>query len=160
MKCYLSRRVLPKLALLLLCLASPAWLAAQTISGTVVDPSGAVIAGARIEITGGELTQPMVLLSDARGRFSSTDLKPGNYSVRATREGFEPLVKTIELRASTDLELKFAIAKPHEDVNVSGKGRTYANSDPVYRQLRNIGLGQTFRFDNVTVEIDAATNRR
>jgi hypothetical protein len=90
--------LLPKLAVLLFSLASTHVLAAQTISGTVVDPSGAVIAGARIEITGGELTQPIVLSSDARGRFSSADLKPGNYSLRATREGFEPLVKTIDLR--------------------------------------------------------------
>ncbi len=147
----------PKLALLLLCLASPAMLAAETISGTVIDPSGAVIAGARIEITGGELTQPIVLLSDARGRFLSADLKPGNYSLRATREGFEPMVKTIDLPATTQLEFKLGIARPHEEVNVSGKGRTYANSDPVYRQLRSLGLGQTFRCDDVTVEIDAAT---
>jgi Peptidase family M1 domain/Carboxypeptidase regulatory-like domain len=149
--------LLPKLAVLLFSLASTHVLAAQTISGTVVDPSGAVIAGARIEITGGELTQPIVLSSDARGRFSSADLKPGNYSLRATREGFEPLVKTIDLRATMEIELKFAIARPHEQINVSGKGRTYANSDPVYRQLRTLGLGETFRFDDVTIEIDAAT---
>ena len=146
-----------KLAFLLLCFASPALLGAEIISGTVVDPSDAVIAAARIEITGGELTQSIVLSSDARGRFSSTDLKPGNYSLRATREGFEPLVKTIDLRANMEVELKLAIARPHEEINVSGKGRTYANSDPVYRQLRTLGLGETFRFDDVTFEIDAAT---
>ena len=47
---------LSKLSVLLLCLAAPAWLYADTISGTVLDPSGAVIVGARVEITGGDLS--------------------------------------------------------------------------------------------------------
>src|SRR5437879_12554397 len=70
--------LLPKLALLLLCLMSPVLLHAETMAGTVLDPSGAVIVGARIEITGGELTQPIVLSSDAQGKFVSPDLKPGS----------------------------------------------------------------------------------
>lgn len=56
---------LPKLVLLLFWLASPLSVHADTVSGTVVDPSGAVIAGARIEITGGDLAQALVLSSDA-----------------------------------------------------------------------------------------------
>ncbi len=149
--------LLSKLGLLLLCLASPALLHADTISGTVLDPSGALIAGAHIEITGGELTQPIVLSSDARGKFVSPDLKPGNYSLRITWEGFEPLVKTVDLHGTAELELKLAIAKQREEVTVSGKGRAYANTDPIYKQLRNIGLGETFRFDDFTVQLDAAT---
>ena len=151
--------LLPKLALLLFCLTSTAFLQAETISGRVVDPSGAVIVGAHIEITGGELTRPIILSSDERGTFLSPELKPGNYSLRVTRTGFEPLVKTMELHGTAELEFKLAIAKQHEEVSVSGKGRAYANSDPIYRQLRNIGLGQTFRFDDFTVELDTATFR-
>src|SRR6185312_6891208 len=139
-----SNRALVKLVLLLVCLAFPAWLYAETVSGTVVDPSGAVIVGARIEITGGDLTQPVVLSSDGRGKFVSPDLKPGSYSLNLTREGFEPLKKTVDLRGAVELELTLGVAKQHEEVSVSGKGRAYANSDPVYRQLRGIGLGQTF----------------
>ena len=142
--------LLPKLALLLLCLTSPMLLHAETISGTVLDPSGAVIVGARIEISGGDLSQPIMFSSDAQGKFVSPDLKPGSYSLRVTREGFEPLVKTVDLRGTAELELKLAIAKQHEEVTVSGKGRAYANSDPIYKQLRNIGLGETFRFDDFT----------
>src|SRR5215471_18704112 len=90
------RSLLPKLALFLVCLMSPVLLHAETISGTVIDPSGAVIVGAHVEITGGELTQTMVLSSDAQGKFVSPDLKPGSYSVRVTQQGFEPLVKTVD----------------------------------------------------------------
>ena len=149
--------LLPKLAFLLLCLASPVLLHAESISGTVLDPSGAVIVAARIEITGGDLTQPIVLTSNAQGKFVSPDLKPGNYVLRVTQQGFEPLVKTVDLRGTAELELKLAIAKQREEVTVSGKGRAYANSDPIYKQLRNIGLGETFRFDDFTLHLDAAT---
>jgi hypothetical protein len=86
------------LALLLLWLTAPTWLRSQTISGTVQDPSGAVIAGARIEISGVDLAQPIALTSDAAGKFSSLDLKPGTYSVRIEQEGFEPLIKTVDLQ--------------------------------------------------------------
>jgi hypothetical protein len=135
----------------------PASLLAQTISGTVQDSSGAVIAGARIEITGGDLPQPVVLSSDGLGTFASPDLKPGTYSLRLTRDGFEPLVKTVDLQRSVQLQLTLTVATQEVTISVSGKGQAFANSDPVYRQLREIGLGQTFRFDNFTVTCDVAT---
>ena len=148
---------MPKFALILVCLMSPVLLHAETISGVVTDPAGAVIVGAHIEITGGELTQPIVLSSNAQGGFVSPDLKPGNYSVRVTSKGFEPLVKTLDLHGTVELQLKLAIAKQHEEVSVSTKDRAYANADPVYKQLRNVGLGETFRVDDFTVQMDAAT---
>jgi hypothetical protein len=149
--------MLQKIALLLFWLAASACLHAETISGTVQDPSGAVIPGARIEITGGDLAQAIVLSSDGQGKFSSPDLKPGTYSLKVTREGFEPLVRTVDVHGSVELELKLAIAQQHVEVNVSGKGFAYANSDPAYRKLRDVGLGDTFRFDNFTVLLDTAT---
>jgi hypothetical protein len=130
---------------------------AETLSGTVEDQSGAVIVGARIEITGGDLSQPLVLSSDGLGKFSSPDLRPGTYSVRVTRDGFEPLVKTVDLRQAVELRLTLAIAKQQVEITVPGKRLAYANSDPVYRKLRDIGLGPTYRFDNFTLELDAAT---
>ena len=148
---------LPKMALFLLFLIVPTVLHAHTISGTVQDPSSAVIAGARIEITGGDLTQPIVLASDGLGKFASPDLKPGTYSVRVTREGFEPLIRTVNLQAAVELQLTLAIAKQHELVSVPGKSLAFANTDRVYRQLRDLGLGESFHFDNFTLTLDAAT---
>jgi hypothetical protein len=78
-----------KTALFLLLVMASTSLLSETISGSIQDPSGAVIVGARIEITGGELTQPIVLSSDGLGKFASPDLKLATYSVRVTRAGFE-----------------------------------------------------------------------
>jgi Carboxypeptidase regulatory-like domain/Peptidase family M1 domain len=151
------RLSLLKIALFLLWLVSPTLLAAQAISGTVQDPSGAVIAGARIEIAGTSLSQAVVLYSDGAGKFVSPDLKPGTYTVRVMREGFEPLVKTVDLQGTAQLQLTLTIAKQQESISVSEKSLAFVNSDPVYRQLRAVGLGQTFRFDNFTLPWDAAT---
>ncbi|MGC1223914.1 MAG: carboxypeptidase regulatory-like domain-containing protein, partial [Candidatus Sulfotelmatobacter sp.] len=148
---------LSKIALFLCCMLGPTGLRAQTISGTVQDPSGAVIAGAAIEITGGDLAQPIVLASDGLGKFNSPDLKPGTYSVRVTREGFEPLIKVVNLQGAVELQLTLAIAKRQEIISVPGRSLAFANTDPVYRQLRDVGLGESFHFDNFTLTCDVAT---
>jgi len=148
-----------KFALVLVWLMAPTFLFSQTISGTVQDSSGAVVVGVRIEISGGELAQPLVLSSDSLGEFTSPDLKVGTYSLRVTKDGFEPLVKTIDLRGPVELQLTLSIAERRENVSVPGRSGAFANSDPAYRQLRAIGLGQSFQFDNFTLAVDAATFR-
>jgi hypothetical protein len=150
------RFTIPRAAIFLLWLIAPTCLHATTISGTVKDPSGAVISGTRIEITGGDLVQPIVLSSDGLGRFASPDLKPGKYVVRATRGGFEPRVETVDLQGPAELQLTLAIARPQVTVSVPGQPLAFVNSDPVYQQLRGIGMGDTFHFDNFNLDWDAA----
>ena len=154
----LTHLLLPlRIGLFLLWLGAPTWLHSETLSGTVEDQSGAVIVGARIEISGADLGIPVALLSDGQGKFSFSDLKPGKYSVRVTCDGFESLVKAVDLRGPVQLQLQLVIAQRREQIAVSGKNLAYANSDPVYRMLRGIGPGDTFRFDNFTLPLDTAT---
>ena len=129
-----------KSALFLVLFLGATWLHATTISGTIKDPSGAVIAGARIEITGGDLLQPIVLSSDGVGRFASLDLKPGKYLVRVVRDGFENRIETVDLRESKELQLSLVIARQQVNISVPGNALAFANSDPIYRQLRGIGF--------------------
>jgi hypothetical protein len=143
--------------LALLCLALAAGLRADTISGTVKDPSGAVVAGARIEISGGSLAQAIVLTSDETGKFAASNLNPGSYSVRVVKDGFDELVKTVELKGTAELGLNLTIAEQKSSVNVSEKNSAFANSDAGYRQLRDIGLGDTYRLENFTLHMDAGT---
>lgn len=135
----------------------PSSLQAATISGTVKDPSGAVIAGAHIEISGSGLTQPIELMSDGLGKFVSPDLTAGRYVVRIRREGFETLEKAVDLTGALELELTLAIARQQTNIQVPGQALAFANSDPVYRELRGLGLGPTFRFDKFTLNYDVAT---
>jgi hypothetical protein len=143
--------------LVLFCSVGSALLFGATVSGTVQDPSGAVVSGARIEITGGNLAQAIVLSSDALGEFVSPDLQPGKYVLKVTHDGFEPLEQTIDLQTSNELQLSLAIARVQTNISVAGKAGAYANSDPVYLQLRNVGLGESFLIENFTLISDVAT---
>jgi len=129
-------------------------LRADTISGTVKDPSGAVVPGARIEISGGGLTQPLVLTSDDAGKFTAPNLSPGKYTVRVTKEKFDELVVPLDLKGAADVPLNLTIAAQQAAVTVTGKNMAFANSDSVYRQLRDLGLGQSYRCENHTILLD------
>ncbi len=143
--------------LTLLCLAVATQLLADTISGTVKDPSGAVVVDARVEITGGSLTQPIILTSDDSGKFAAPNLTPGKYVVRVAKTGFDELVTTVDLKGVADLPLNLTIAAQQTSVTVTEKNTAFANSDAVYRQLRDIGLSETFVCENFTLTMDVGT---
>lgn len=143
--------------MLALALLLPTGARADTISGTVKDPSGAVVAGARVEISGESLAQPLVLVSDANGKFAAPNLKAGKYSIRASKEGFDDLSSTVDLNGTADVPLNLTITAQQTSVTVTGKSLAFANSDSAYRQLRDVGLGDTFHCDNFTLVMDVAT---
>ena len=152
-----GRSLFASLLLLLVCLAAATDLRADTISGTIKDPSGAVVAGARIEITGGNLTQPIVLTSDESGKFTAPELSAGKYTVRVSKEGFEEIVNAVDLHGTADLPLKLTIAEQQTSISVTEKSLAFANSDAFYRQLRGIGPGSTFRCENFSLSVDVGT---
>jgi len=143
--------------LVLLCLGLAATAGADTLSGTVKDSSGGVVAGARIEITGGNISQPIVLTSDASGKFSAPNLAAGKYSVKVTKDGFDSVVTTVDLSGAADIAVSLKIAAQQTSVTVTDKSLAYANSDPAYRQLRDIGLGDTYRVENYALILDVGT---
>jgi hypothetical protein len=61
----------------------------SAIVGSVVDPAGAAIAGARVTVTGTENGLKRSVNTDDAGRFNFPQLKPGRYSVKAEADGFE-----------------------------------------------------------------------
>lgn len=145
------------LILALLSLLLPSSALADTLSGTVKDPSGAVIVAARIEITGANLPQPLVLTSDNSGKFAAPNLPAGEYSVRVSKEGFDDLVTKVDLHGAADLALKLTITAQQTSVIVNAKSTAFANSDPLYRQLRDDALGDTFVCENFTLSLDVGT---
>ena len=66
--------------------------ATGSIQGTLTDPSGAVVEGAKITITNKDTAQALKVASSSAGAYNSGALVPGNYSVRAEATGF----KTVE----------------------------------------------------------------
>jgi len=132
-------------------------LRADTLTGTVKDPSGLPVAGAKVEISGENLAQPITLTTDESGKFVAPDLKPGKYSLRVTKDGFQALTAPAEVRGTLDVSLTLAIAEQQTTVTVTAKASAYANSDSFYRQLRDIKLGSSYHCDNFTLPLDVGT---
>ncbi len=70
-----------------LALACAGMRAQVAVSGRVLDETGAAVAGARIELTRPE-AQPAVGSSDPAGNFTFSLAAPGDYTIRAERQGF------------------------------------------------------------------------
>jgi len=59
-----------------------------SISGTVVDQSGAVVAGARVRLSGGDQSPSQEVLTGADGRFSFASIAPGPFQLTVASAGF------------------------------------------------------------------------
>src|SRR5262249_23999860 len=85
----------------------PASLYAQsergTISGTVKDSSGAVIPGAKVQITNRSTNTVSPSVTMDAGDYAVPSLSPGQYDVRIDKEGFKPAVlANVTVNASTN----------------------------------------------------------
>jgi hypothetical protein len=127
---------------------------ADTLSGTVKDSSGGVVAGARVEISGGAAAPLVVVTTDQTGKFSAPNLPAGKYSIKVSKDGFDNFETTVEFSGTADIAISLKIATQQTSVTVTDKSLAYANSDPAYRQLRDIGLGDSYRVENYTMTLD------
>src|ERR1039457_2361762 len=84
----------------LLCLSAVLFGQTTSLSGTVADPSGAVIPGATVSIVNVnvETGAPRDAVSDAQGRYTMQQLMPGTYKLSAKAAGFADVpIDRIEL---------------------------------------------------------------
>src|SRR5438445_13517414 len=65
-----------------------------TISGVVQDSSGAVIAGATVNIRNVDTGGARTVTSDEGGRYIAPVLHIGNYEVRGQQSGFHPEIRS------------------------------------------------------------------
>src|SRR5713226_6446119 len=64
------------------------------ILGTVTDPKGAVISGAKVTITNQNTGVSATLPTDDRGDYNFTRVQPGVYTIRVENAGFRTIVQT------------------------------------------------------------------
>jgi hypothetical protein len=117
----------------LLLLAAP-WLTAQTnttsLSGTVVDTSGAIIPGATVNIANAASGKIESTTTKSKGEFSFEQLAPGTYEVKVSTAGFSELDEKVELLVSTPVNLTFKLtAGSSEVVNVESSIATINSTD-------------------------------
>jgi hypothetical protein len=111
-----SAGMLLTFALAITFLLSSTLLLAQTnvgngsIQGSVTDPSGAVVSGAKITITEKSKGVASVRTSDSKGSYTSGSLIPGVYSVRVEAPGFKttevPVTVQVDNTATANVKLE------------------------------------------------------
>ena len=81
-----------------------------TVSGTVTDPSGGVVAGAAISITNSATGLTRSTSSDSAGLYAIPNLVPGSYEVRVAATGFSTAVQSsLALAVGQQLQLNFSL---------------------------------------------------
>jgi hypothetical protein len=81
-----------------------------SISGRVVDDSGAVVPGAQVTATRRDTNVVTTAVTDADGRFRFPYLKIGAYSIVATLTGFRDATRQLTLTAGAAYELPIVLA--------------------------------------------------
>jgi hypothetical protein len=93
------------LAALFLLVAGGTLLAQTTVSqgsiqGTITDPSGAVVSGARITITNKATGQTVTQTTSSSGTYNSGALFPGDYTLKVEAKGFKTTEKPVVVQTT------------------------------------------------------------
>jgi len=105
----------------ILVMSSAAWtqIVGGTISGTVQDANGGVLAGASVLLRQTETGAVRTLTTDASGRFYAPSVPVGRYTVTVSMNAFEKQERTgIELTIGQSLPLNFVLGVEHVQQSV------------------------------------------
>lgn len=98
-----------------------------TLSGTVVDPQGSVVAGAQVTIRNTDLAFTRTITTDEGGNFTLPALPAGAYTVQVNATGFtlkRPPRIQMGVGSSVRITLKLDLAATRQEVTVTGRGAT------------------------------------
>ena len=102
------------------------------ISGTVTDPTGAVVPGATVTATNTGTNVQSVRTTSSAGDYNITPLIPGNYTVTVTANGFGTTVQkniTVDALATVALQIKLAVGRANETVTITDAPPVLSTTD-------------------------------
>jgi len=107
------------------------------LTGTITDPSGAVISGASVTATNLATGQLRDTTSDANGSYKFSLLPPGNYSVKLSASGF----KTAEVPSVTVNVTETAVVNRSLEIGSQAQQVTVEATAPETIQTQNATVG-------------------
>jgi hypothetical protein len=131
--------------LVVLCVALPLRAGnGGSVSGTVRDPQGAAISGARVTARNTETNVTQSVATDARGIYSFQELPVGSYEFLVEATGFRPYCRTgvvIDADSALLVDVAMVIGERTDTVTVT--------QSPVSVELENTQLGEVISGQNV-----------
>src|SRR5580700_4996350 len=93
-----------------------------SIVGTVTDPSGAIVSGAKVSITNKGTNQVITTTANSSGSFASGALIPGEYSVRVEASGFKTadVGVVVQVNTTATASVKLSLGQSSQIVEVQG----------------------------------------
>ncbi len=97
-------------------------LSTGSITGTVTDPTGAVVSDAKVTIISTTTAQKLELVSNAAGVFNSGPLAPDTYKVQVSAKGFNTISQTVVVQVgnTATVNAKLAVGQESTVVEVQG----------------------------------------
>jgi hypothetical protein len=119
-----------------------------SVTGTVKDPTGAVVTNATVEITNPVSAYERTTTTDSSGRFTIPNVPFNPYHVTVTGQGFNAYVQDIDVRSAVPVSLNISlkIKGSSESVTVEAAGDLLEN-DPAFHTDVDRGL-----FDKIPLE--------
>jgi hypothetical protein len=107
-----------------------------TVSGSVLDPAGAKVAGAKITATEERTGTKILAVSDSTGQYSLPFLQPGDYDISAQSQGFKEFIRKSVHVGSGDHPL---IDLPLEIGNTTQTVEVTANASLINAENSSVG---------------------
>jgi len=91
-----------------------------SIQGTVTDPSGAVVSGAKVSITNQGTGATQAVTTNATGSYTSQALDPGNYKVQVSAKGFSTVSEalTVSVGNTSTANVKLQLGQESQVIEV------------------------------------------
>src|SRR5579883_1141187 len=131
--------LLPALILLLSTYLYSQTMGNAALSGTVTDPSHAVIPNAKVTVTQQGTGVTRAVSTNAAGVFNVPSLPPAAYTVRVQAPGFKEFVESITLLAdqARAVNIELQVGASEQTVTVQATGATVNTVSPTLSQVVN-----------------------
>ena len=114
-----------------------------TITGTVTDPTGALVPGAAVVVRNTDTAIERKTETSEGGVFGAAFLQPGHYEVRASRAGFATVVRkdlVLQVGQTLTIDLSLAVQTAQAEVTVSGEAPVVDTEKTEVSQVVSQGL--------------------
>ena len=108
--------------------------ASGTIQGTVTDPSGAVIPGAKVEITDPVSAFHRETISGGAGDYRFVNIPFNPYHMVVTAKGFASFAQDVDVRSAVPVtsDVKLSLESSNTTVTVEASGSDLIETEPVF----------------------------
>jgi hypothetical protein len=116
-----------------------------SVSGTVVDPTGAVVAGIRVTVRSGSTGVESSTVTDAKGFYRFPELNVDTYSVSVNQSGFRNFVENdvrIDANSDVQIDIRLQLGQASDTVTV--------NSNSLQVETQSTQMGDVIEGNTIT----------